>query len=158
MIFCQTLQNEYEHGSVSLSQAQDPNQAKLTWRIKVTDSSLPADQQISLRGVVLLDKLVEERTAHFQAFLDKLLSQLFYYKDESQNLHNKVTQLEKTREENQQQYALLVKDKQNFEYDVYSRVRTFFLLSTCLSPSSIRLVCFGTQCKETKNSRPSNTR
>jgi hypothetical protein len=130
-----TLQNEAENGSVSLSQASDPNQAKLTWRIKVKDTSLHADQQISLRGVVLLDKLVEERTARFQSFLDKVLSQLFFFKEESQTLNKKVAQLEKAKEETLRQYSLLVQDKQSLEFDIYSRVssRSPLVVTLCLT-------------------------
>ena len=63
-----------EENSITISQANEPNQAKLTWRIKLNQSD------ISMKGVLLLDKILDNKAIPFPKYFDYLIQQLSFYK------------------------------------------------------------------------------
>lgn len=70
-----------EENSITLSQAQEPNQAKLTWRVKVSHDNTTAHQvdtspinNIAMKGIIYLEKLLDQRLP-YPKYFDYLIAQ-----------------------------------------------------------------------------------
>lgn len=69
-----------EENSITLSQAQEPNQAKLTWRVKVNHDNNTRQidtspiNNIAMKGIIYLEKLLDQRLP-YPKYFDYLISQ-----------------------------------------------------------------------------------